>query len=144
MTPVSITVSGAAALLCGLIGGRCLRGFRGGNAKAHAIAAVVGRTLLRTTLRADPGRIIQPQVASDWLPLFCILVAGYTIIRPWGYRAAFRILLAVLMPIRLLWGSVYLPSEHWEGSIFPGLAAWSAALAVPVFVNDNRSGKAIS
>lgn len=144
MTAVSIVAGGLAALCCGLLGGRCLRNFRAGSAMALALAVAVGLLMLQTSKGSDLLRGLQPKVASDWLPLFAILAASCMLIQPTSYRVGYGILLAILMPVRLLWGSIYLPSETIDLAVLLRITVWSAALAVAVLLTNDQPARLIS
>ena len=139
MTLYSIAGGCAAAFICGLIAGRYLRQVREGNAMALAIAVAAGLAVLQSTGWNDLMRVVQPRVALEWLPLVTILFAACSLIRTMKVRAACGIVLAVLTPVRLLWGSVYLQAELPRLEVLAGIAAWSAALALPLLLEQRES-----
>lgn len=139
MTLYSIAGGCAAAVICGLIAGRCLRQVREGSAMAVATAVAAGLAVLQSTGWNDLLRVIQPRVALEWLPLVTILFAACSLIRTMKVRAACGIVLAVLTPVRLLWGSVYLEAEQSRLEVMAGIAAWSATLALPLLLEQRES-----
>lgn len=138
MTTVSIAAGFAAALFCGLLSGRSLRGFRAGHAVAAAISIAVGLILLQSSSPQDVWRFIQPKVALEWLPLVCLVAAGVNTIPSGRIRGTLAIMLAMLIPVRFLWGSVYLQPGEFEARVLMSLAIWSMALAVPLVLPDNK------
>lgn len=138
MTTVSIAAGFAAALFSGLLFGRSLRGFRAGHTVAAAISIAVGLILLQSSSLNDALRFIQPKVALDWLPLVCLLAAGVITIPSDKVRVTLGIMLALLIPVRYLWGSVYLQPGEFEVRILMSLAIWSMGLAVPLVLPDTK------
>lgn len=136
MTSFSIAVGCLAALVCGLIAGRCLRRFREGIAVASAIAAAVGLTFLQVSKMSDLVRIVQPKVALDWLPLVCLVAAFAVVLPSKKLRFALGTVVAMLIPVRLLWGSVYLEPGALNPTALMCLVAWAALLALPMFLKD--------
>jgi hypothetical protein len=134
----SIAAGFAAALFCGLIFGRSLRGFRAGHAVAVGISIAAGLILLQTSSSQDVWRFVRPKVAIDWLPLECLVAAGIFTISSARIRRALGIVLALLIPVRLLWGSVYLQPGELEARVLASLAIWSMALAVPLALPDTK------
>ena len=144
MTSFSIAVSCVAALVCGLIAGRCLRNFREGIAVASAIAAALGLIFLHTSKVSDLIRIVQPKVAIDWVPLVCLLAAASVVMPSKKLRIAMGAVVAMVTPVRLLWGSVYLEPDALNSSALMCLAVWAAALALPMILQDQTAPKRVS
>ena len=132
MTTISIAAGFTAALFCGLLSGRSLRGFRAGHAVAIAISIAVGLTLLQASSPQYVLRFVRPKVALDWLPLACLFAAGVITIPSGRIRVTLGIMLALLIPVRFLWGSVYLQPGELEARTLISLAIWSMALAAPI------------
>ncbi len=143
MTSFSIAVGCLAALVCGLIAGRCLRSFREGIAVASAIAAAVGLTFLHISKLSDLMRIVQPKVALDWLPFVCLLAAVAVVLPSKKLRIALGTVVAMLTPVRLLWGSVYLQPDAMNPSALMCLAVWVASLAIPMVLQDQTAPKRV-
>ena len=139
MTTVSIAAGFAAALFCGLLSGRSLRGFRAGHSVAAAISIAIGLILLQASSPQDVWRFIQPKVALDWLPLVCLMAAGVNTIPSGRIRGTLAVILALLIPVRFLWGSVYLQPGEFEAQVLMSLAIWSMGLAVPLVLPDNET-----
>lgn len=138
MTTISIAAGFAAALFCGLIIGRSLRGFRAGHAVAVAISIAAGLILLQTSTPQDVLRFVRPKVALDWLPLVCILAASVISIPSARIRVTLGIVLSLLIAVRLIWGSVYLQPGELEARTLISLAIWSMALAAPLVLPDTK------
>lgn len=143
MTSFSIAVGCLAALVCGLIAGRCLRSFREGIAVASAIAAAVGLTCLHISKLSDLMRIVQPKVALDWLPFVCLLAAVAVVLPSKKLRIAVGAVVAMLTPVRLLWGSVYLQPDAMNPSALMCHAVWAAVLAIPMVLQDQTASKRV-
>ncbi|MFO0999136.1 MAG: hypothetical protein U0936_02275 [Planctomycetaceae bacterium] len=138
MTTTSIAAGFAAALFCSLLFGRSLRGFRAGHAVAIAISIAAGLILLQSSSPQDVLRFVQPKVALDWLPLVCLLASGVISIPSGKFRVTLGIVLALLIPGRFLWGSVYLQPGELEARTLMSLAIWSMALAAPMVLPDSE------
>lgn len=139
MTTASIAAGFLAALLCGLLVGRGLRKFRAGHVLATAISVTIGLIVLRTSWADDLWRFVQPKVAMDWLPLVCLLSPLSILAKRSMLRAVIGLSLAGLIPVRLLWGSIYLPPESWASAIIFCMAAWSAVLAAPMLLSVQQN-----
>lgn len=144
MTTVSIAAGFLTALFGGLLLGRFLRNVRSGNTMAFALALTAGLLVLQTSRASDVLRVVQPRVASDWLSVFTILAASCMLIRPAGYRVGCGVILALSIPIRLLWASIYLPSESFDFIIWLCITTWSAALALSVLLKTEKTIQRIS
>lgn len=142
MTPVSIAAGFAAALFCGLLSGRSLRGFRAGHAVSVAISIAAGLVLLQASSPGAVMRFVQPKVALDWLPLTCLLAAGVFLIPSGRIRVTLGKMLALLIPVRFLWGSVYLQPGELEARVLISMVIWSMAMAVPlIFPETGLAGR---
>ena len=142
MTTVSIFAGFATALFCGILSERSLRGFRAGGAAASVISIALGLIVLQTSSAKDLLRVIQPKVALDWLPLVCLAAVAVILIPSRRIRGALGITLAILIPIKFLWGSVYLQPGEIEVRILVSMAIWSLALTVPLLLPDIDSREA--
>lgn len=144
MTTASMVAGFLTAFFSGLLAGRCLRSFRAGNAVAFAVAVTAGLLALHASNTSDLLRVIQPKVASDWLPLLSILAACCVLIPATSYRIGCGLILAIAIPVRLLWGSIYLPSESFGVAGWLCIAAWAATLAVSVLLVNDQSVRRMS
>lgn len=139
MTTTAAIAGMLVALGVGLIARRCLRSSKSGSVIATAIATAIGLTLLQAARLDDLLRIVQPRVAMDWLPLICMLAAIITSVQAGKWRIACGVALAILIPIHLLWGSVYLEAASLTPMTLMSLASWSVALAIPLVLPDSES-----
>ncbi len=138
MTLTTIAGGCAASLLSGLIAGRALRNLRGGSALALAIAVTMGLVVLLTARWTDLLRVVQPRVALDWLPLATILFAICSRFESQYHRIACGVVLAVSIPLRLLWDSVYFQIDQRDFWVFLAVAGWALALSVPMFLKQEE------
>jgi hypothetical protein len=111
---------------------------------ASAIAAAMGLMLLQVSKLNDLARIVQPKVAIDWLPLVCLLAAASVLVPSKTLRVAMGAVVAMLTPVRLLWGSVYLESDALNPSSLLCLTAWAIALSLPMVLQDQTAQKRVS
>lgn len=130
MTTTSIVVAFTAALLCGLIAGFGFRKMPRGETWALSCAVALGLSLLQMSALRDLFRPLQPKVAMDWLPGMIFLATACSVLRQDHYRWTLAILLALLVPIRLLWGSVYMQLDSLSVPLGIAFGAWKISLAV--------------
>ncbi len=134
MTLFSLAVAMMIALVIGLLMGRLLAKFRAGDAVAVAVAAAVGLVVLHASDGMDVLRVVRPRSAMDWLPAFCLVAAAIVRLSNRRYRIPLATGLAILIPIRLLWGSAYFRADQLDGATMISIAVWMAAFAVVMFV----------
>lgn len=140
MTSTSIAVAFVGALLGGLIAGFSFRKLPRGETWALGCAVALGLTLLQTSVLRDLLRPLQPKVAMDWLPAVVFLAAACSVVRQGRYRWTLAITLAVLLPIRLLWGSVYMQLDSVGMPLGIAFGTWAISLAVAVGL-PHRDGR---
>jgi hypothetical protein len=81
------------------------------------------------------GTLVEPREAGDWLPWLVVAAVGITVLaayapRPWQrWIVAIAALLAIVAPVRLLAGSVYVTSRWSALEKIAVVALWAAALA---------------
>lgn len=144
MTTTTAIAGMLVALGVGLIAGRCLRNTKSGSGIATAIATAIGLALLQASRLHDLLRIVQPRIALDWLPLICMLAAIITSMQAGKWRVASGMTLAILIPIRLVWGSVHLEDASQDPMTLMSLVSWSVALATPLVLPDSASKQRLS
>ena len=81
------------------------------------------------SLVASAEQLLNPAVAKDWLPMAAVVAAAVTSlpIGRWAVLVVFP--LAVVLPTRLLWGSVYFVSEWTQREAIVSVAMLGAGLA---------------
>lgn len=135
MTLGSLTLAIAAA---SLIAPLVARFFRASGAWAVGCAVAIGLMLMNVAGVHDLLRPFRPQVAIDWLPVLSIAAVACASITQWRYRIPVAIAIAMVVPVRLLWGSVYLSSASISLPMGIVLAGWSAALLVVLLLPDTK------
>jgi hypothetical protein len=110
---------------------------RAARAKSVGGGYVVGQFALaaRVSWPAGFSSLLQPREAGDWLPWLVIAAIGITVLaacapRPWQrWIVALAVLLAVVAPVRMLAGSVYV--GRWSVvTKLAAIACWAPALAI--------------
>ncbi|MCA9063551.1 MAG: hypothetical protein KDA96_10845 [Planctomycetaceae bacterium] len=144
MTTASLGAACIAAVLVGFVAGRCLRGFHAGSVWALGLSASIGLVVLQSSSASVMLRILRPAVAADWLPWLIILATICSSIRQTVVRVFCGIFLATLIPVRLLWGSVWLPQHNIDLTVLAGMAVWSVALACSLLMKQPAAAVRIS
>ena len=143
MTPQSVGVAYVATILVGVMAGWLLHRFVAHGkpdstwpvAITFTVAAVAGLVLFQASKLVDAARVLAPATAVDWLPIITIAALPLVWVKPNGARWFIAIMMAIAIPIRLLWGSIYfrdLSNEPWTQStgLLVAIAAWVIGLAI--------------
>jgi hypothetical protein len=135
MTPQSIAVALAATLLTGLFGGWLFRERTTGRHWSFAVAAAIGLLLFRATSVDDLLGNLIPASALGWVPWIALSVAGVQTIAHQRVRTACAFALGFAIPLRLLWGSVYLGESNPSPAVLIAIAAWTLAIGFAIGIN---------
>ncbi len=132
MTPQSIAIALAATLLTGLLGGWLFRERTTGRNWSFAVSAAIGLLLFRASSVDDLFRDLVPTSAVGWLPWVCLSVAGLWAMTHEKLRVTSAFVLGLVIPLRLLWGSVYLSEPNLSLTVLVAFAAWSLAIGTAI------------
>lgn len=135
MTPESIAIALAATVLTGVFGGWLLRERTTGTHWSFALAAAIGLLLFRASSVNDLFGNLIPASALDWVPWIALSVAGVQTIAYQRVRIACAFALGFAIPLRLLWGSVYLGETIPGPAVLIAIAAWSLTIGFAIGIN---------
>ena len=142
MTPLSIAIGLAVTLLTGLAGGWLFRERTTGRHWSFAVAAAIGLLLFRASSVDDLFGNLIPASALGWVPWIALTVAGVQSIAYQRVRIACALVLGFAIPLRLLWGSVYLGEANPGPAVLTAIAAWSLAIGLAISINKPaRNGR---
>lgn len=136
MTPLSIAIGLAVALLTGLAGGWLFRERTTGRHWSFAVAAAIGLLLFRASSVDDLFGDLIPASALGWVPWIALSVAGVQTIAYQRVRIACEFALGFAIPLRLLWGSVYLGETIPGPAVLIAIAAWSLTIGFAIGINE--------
>ncbi len=137
----------------GYIAGHFLLAVRSETAAQVALGHSAGSSWTRG-LSAALRQLTRPHVAHDWIPLLLIAGIVLALVLPRSHSAAASasirlrdragptlwLILALLVPLRLLWGSIYLPHDSWTWAHLAGYAALGIPLWLPTLVDRSPVG----
>jgi hypothetical protein len=135
MTPLSIAIGLAVALLTGLAGGWLIRERATGTHWSFAVAAAIGLLLFQTSSVGELFGNLIPASALGWVPWIALSVAGVQMIAYRKVRIVCALVLGFAIPLRLLWGSVYLGEANPGPAVLTAIAAWSLAIGLAISIN---------
>jgi hypothetical protein len=135
MTPQSIAIALAATLLTGLIGGWLLRERTTARHWSFAMSAAIGFLLFQASSVDDLFQNLVPASALGWVPWIVLSTAAVQTISHDRLRIACAFVLGFVIPLRLLWGSVYLSEANLGPPVLAAIAAWSLAVGFAITMN---------
>ena len=136
MTPLSIAIALVATLLVGLAGGWQFRDQPTGRLWAFAASAATGLLLFQASNSSDLFENLVPASALGWVPWLALCVVGVQAIAHDRLRATLAFALGFAIPLRLLWGSVYLTEANLELPVLVAIAVWGLAIGSAIAMKD--------
>jgi len=128
MSPRSVAISLAVTLLVALFGGWLSRERATARQWSFAVSAAMGLLLYRVPSVDALFQHLVPASAAGWLPWIALCVACVHTIAHDRLRVVVALALGLVIPWRLLWGSIYLGEANVEAATLLVIALWSLAI----------------